>query len=156
MKALKLTLRVSLLFMLALTACNTSGSEEGVSADAISNPLSADTKAAKDNSKLPVLTFDKEFHDFGTISEGEKVTYSFKFTNTGKADLIIQTASGSCGCTVPEVPKEPIKPGGSGFIKVQFNSENRVGIQEKQVTVVTNAMPNTNILRIKAEVSERS
>lgn len=155
MKALKLTLRISLLFVLTLTACNPSESGQGVNAGAISNPLSADGNPKKSTDKLPALTFDKEFHDFGTISEGEKVTYSFKFTNTGKSDLIIQTASGSCGCTVPEVPKEPIKPGATGFIKVQFNSENRVGIQEKQVTVVTNAMPNTNLLRIKAEVSER-
>lgn len=154
MKILNFTWRIAIMLALVSTACSTE-SEPGVSSDAINNPLTADGVSSKSKDKLPVLTFDKDFHDFGTISEGEKVTYSFKFTNTGKTDLIIQTASGSCGCTVPEVPQEPIKAGETGFIKVQFNSENRVGIQEKQVTVVTNAMPNTSILRIKAEVSER-
>lgn len=146
-----------LLMMLAgvtITACN-SASDEKVSEEAISNPLSAENEGQLDAKKLPAIAFDKDLHDFGTIKEGEKVTYSFRFKNTGKGDLIIQTASGSCGCTVPEIPEKPIKPGETGYIKVQFNSEGRVGIQEKQVTVVSNTIPNTTIVKIKAEVSER-
>lgn len=137
-----------------ITACN-SASDEKVSEEAISNPLSAENEGQLDAKKLPAIAFDKDLHDFGTIKEGEKVTYSFRFKNTGKGDLIIQTASGSCGCTVPEIPEKPIKPGETGYIKVQFNSEGRVGIQEKQVTVVSNTIPNTTIVKIKAEVSER-
>jgi hypothetical protein len=146
-----------LLMMLAgvtITACN-SASDDKVSEEAISNPLSAENEGQLDAKKLPAIAFDKDLHDFGTIKEGEKVTYSFRFKNTGKGDLIIQTASGSCGCTVPEIPEKPIKPGETGYIKVQFNSEGRVGIQEKQVTVVSNTIPNTTIVKIKAEVSER-
>lgn len=138
----------------ALASCN-AGNEEKVTSEAIENPISADSREKVDTKSLPEITFDKDFHDFGKISEGEKVTYSFRFKNTGKGDLIVQTASGSCGCTVPEIPEKPLRPGETGFIKVQFNSEGRAGIQEKQVTVVTNTIPNTNIIRIKAEVNER-
>lgn len=138
----------------ALASCN-AGNEEKVTSKAIENPISADSREKVDTESLPEITFDKDFHDFGEISEGEKVTYSFRFKNTGKGDLIVQTASGSCGCTVPEIPEKPLSPGETGFIKVQFNSEGRAGIQEKQVTVVTNTIPNTNIIRIKAEVNER-
>jgi hypothetical protein len=138
----------------ALASCN-AGNQEQVTSEAIENPISADSREKVDTKSLPEITFDKDFHDFGKISEGEKVTYSFRFKNTGKGDLIVQTASGSCGCTVPEIPEKPLSPGETGFIKVQFNSEGRAGIQEKQVTVVTNTIPNTNIIRIKAEVNER-
>jgi hypothetical protein len=138
----------------ALASCN-AGNQEQVTSEAIENPISADSREKVDTKSLPEITFDKDFHDFGKISEGEKVTYSFRFKNTGKGDLIVQTASGSCGCTVPEIPEKPLSPGETGFIKVQFNSEGRTGIQEKQVTVITNTIPNTNIIRIKAEVNER-
>ena len=138
----------------ALASCNADNQEQ-VTSEAIENPISADSREKVDTKSLPEITFDKDFHDFGKISEGEKVTYSFRFKNTGKGDLIVQTASGSCGCTVPEIPEKPLSPGETGFIKVQFNSEGRAGIQEKQVTVITNTIPNTNIIRIKAEVNER-
>lgn len=138
----------------ALASCN-AGNEEQVTSEAIENPISADSREKVNTKSLPEITFDKDFHDFGKISEGEKVTYSFRFKNTGNGNLIVQTASGSCGCTVPEIPEKPLRPGETGYIKVQFNSEGRSGIQEKQVTVVTNTIPNTNIIRIKAEVNER-
>lgn len=147
-------LLIGIASIFTLSACN-SGSNEEVTSGAIENPLSAESNGKVDTKSLPEITFDKDFHDFGKISEGEKVTYSFRFKNTGKGDLIVQTASGSCGCTVPEIPQKPLRPGETGFIKVQFNSEGRAGIQEKQVTVVSNTIPNTNIIRIKAEVNER-
>lgn len=137
-----------------LISCGNQNHEK-ISSETINNPLSAENTSSNPTKGMPEITFDKDFHDFGQISEGEKVTYSFKFKNTGKGNLIIQTASGSCGCTVPEFPKEPLAPGETGFLKVQFNSEARVGIQEKQVTVVTNCIPNTKVLKIKAEVNER-
>lgn len=137
-----------------LTSCGNNGHEK-VSEEAIMNPLSAENPTGDQKDELPQMSFDKDMHDFGKISEGEKVTYSFRFKNTGNGDLIIQTATGSCGCTVPEFPQKPIKAGETGFIKVQFNSEGRAGIQEKQVTIVANTIPNTLTLKIKAEVSER-
>jgi hypothetical protein len=152
MKRLKILTLVSML--LSLGACSEGGSEQ-VSNEAIMNPLSAENDGQIDSKKLPIISFEKDFHDFGLLSEGEKVTYSFRFSNTGKSDLILQTASGSCGCTVPEIPKKPIRPGESAFIKVQFDSEGRPGVQEKTVTVVSNAIPNTTTIRIRAEVQAR-
>nr|HNH67158.1 DUF1573 domain-containing protein [Bacteroidia bacterium] len=68
------------------------------------------------------------------ITEGEIVSYNFKFKNSGKAPLIITQASASCGCTVPEYSKDPIAPGQEGFIKVTFNSEGKHGMTSKTIT----------------------
>jgi len=104
--------------------------------------------------KYPVMKFDKTEHDFGTIAAGSKVNYSFNFTNTGEADLKIITAAGSCGCTVPEYPKTPIKPGESAKIKVIFNSAGKHGKQQKSVTLRTNAKEVLTTLLIKASIKE--
>lgn len=104
--------------------------------------------------KYPVMTFDKTEHDFGTINIGDKVEYSFSFKNTGEADLIITKAVGSCGCTIPEYPKEAIKPGESAKMKVSFNSAGKHGLQQKSVTIVTNSEKGTESLLIKASIKE--
>jgi pyruvate/2-oxoglutarate dehydrogenase complex dihydrolipoamide acyltransferase (E2) component len=83
----------------------------------------------------PTMKFEELDHNFGTIKQGESVTYIFKFKNDGKEPLIINTAVGSCGCTVPEYPKEPIRPNGAGEIKVTFNSTGKSGPQDKTVTI---------------------
>jgi hypothetical protein len=101
---------------------------------------------------LPEITFDEPTFDFGKITQGERVTHSFSFTNTGETDLIVSGANASCGCTVPGWPKEPIPPGGKGEIDVVFSSESKSGYQEKTITVVTNCEPATRVLRIKAMV----
>ncbi len=100
----------------------------------------------------PVMKFDKEVHDFGKISQGEIVSYSFKFKNVGGSDLIIKEAHGSCGCTVPKFPKEPVAPGEEGVIDVEFSSEGKRDLQEKTVTLTTNSTPNTKVITIKANV----
>jgi len=89
----------------------------------------------------PVITFDETVHNFGNVTEGEKVEYSFKFTNTGDKDLIITDASSSCGCTVPDWPKEPLKPGKSAYMKVVFNSAGKEGFTEKLITIKANTNP---------------
>jgi hypothetical protein len=101
----------------------------------------------------PKLNFDKTEHDFGTIAEGDVVETVFNFTNTGKSELIILSAKGSCGCTVPEWPKEPIMPGESGKIKVKFNSYRKPNLQQKQITLVTNTEEGKEILKIRALVT---
>lgn len=83
----------------------------------------------------PVMSFDVLEYTFGTIKQGDIVTHEFKFKNTGKEPLIINTAQGSCGCTVPDYPKDPIKPNGTGVIKVTFNSAGKMGAQDKTVTL---------------------
>ena len=104
-------------------------------------------------SESPAMSFDKTLHDFGTIQEGETVETIFTFTNTGKSDLIIVDARGSCGCTVPEYPKNtPIPPGETGKIRVSFDSSNKPNMQQKTVTISANTDSGRETIRIKALV----
>lgn len=105
------------------------------------------------NGALPVFTFTEEEHNFGAIEEGVIAKHDFEFTNTGDAPLIITNASGSCGCTVPSWPREPIAPGETGKIHVEFNSNSRTGNQTKTVTLSSNTVPNKKVLRISAQVN---
>jgi len=109
---------------------------------------------AKDNGALPVISFEEDFHDFGKLKAGEKVTYAFKFKNTGKSVLIISNVGTSCGCTVSDYPKKPIQPGDAASIDVSFNSEGKHGLQTKVITVFSNANPPSATLRIQAQVDE--
>ena len=108
--------------------------------------------AEKPEGPLPSFQFAEELHDFGTIKDGDVVEHTFSFTNTGAAPLIISDAKATCGCTVPEWPKEPIPVGDTGEIKVRFNSKNKPGIQNKTVTLTANTWPATTRVRIKANV----
>jgi Protein of unknown function (DUF1573) len=78
--------------------------------------------------------------DFGTITEGEKATFNFRFKNTGNFPLVIMETVPSCGCTIPEKPEEPIKPGDIGIIKVEFNSKNKTGHNDKHIVVKANVV----------------
>lgn len=125
------------------TACNNA-------ADRIENsavPASEEMMEA-----LPEIVFESEFHDFGEISEGMVVKHTFTFTNEGEGPLIISNAQGSCGCTVPDWPRQPIAPGESADINVSFNSTGRAGKQDKRVTLTTNAVPQTKVLNITSMV----
>jgi hypothetical protein len=104
--------------------------------------------------KYPVMTFEKTEHDFGMIVADSKVNYSFQFKNTGEADLIITRAVGSCGCTIPEYPKTPIKAGESAKIDVSFNAAGKHGNQQKSVTISTNTKAGVESLTIKASIKE--
>jgi hypothetical protein len=96
----------------------------------------APTTSGMERDNGPIMTFTELTYDFGTIKQGEIVTHVFKFKNTGKEPLIINSANGSCGCTVPVWPQEPIKPNGDGEIKVTFNSTGKMGQQDKTVTIM--------------------
>ncbi len=108
-----------------------------------------------DSSNLAIMTFVEEIHDFGIIDEGDVVEYSFVFTNTGKAPLLISHARSTCGCTVPEWPKEAIEPGEKGEIQVRFNSDMRPGDQSKPVTIISNTIPNETTVEIRGFVTAR-
>ncbi len=111
-------------------------------------------KRAEQTDQLAVLSFDKIEHDFGTINEGDIVETAFVFTNTGNSDLIIQDARGSCGCTVPEYPKNiPIAPGDSSVMKVKFDSSNKPNNQMKTVTISANTKKGREVIRIKTFVT---
>lgn len=105
-----------------------------------------------DPATAPVMSFEKETYDFGIINEGESVVYDFKFRNTGKGPLLISNASASCGCTVPEYPKEPILPGQEGTIHVVFNSAGKPGMQNKVVTLNVNTGTGTRQLYLTGNV----
>ena len=125
--------------------------DPSVPTDVVNIPSTASGEAADPGSQ-PVVTFEKESHDFGKITQGEKVSYSFKFKNTGGSDLVISSAQGSCGCTVPDYPKKPIPPGEEGKIDVVFDSNGKSGKTSKTVTVVTNANPASRVLTVSTEI----
>ncbi len=128
----------------------TNSGQDQVSPDIVNN---AATASGQENAKkLPVFSFEETSHFFGTINSGERMSYDFKFKNTGNADLIISQATGSCGCTIPEYSKDPIKPGDEGVIKVKYNSEGHGGMVSKTITLLANTIPNTKVLTISAEV----
>jgi hypothetical protein len=115
----------------------------------------ANPSATVSEADAPKVKFEKEIYDFGVITQDEKVEYSFKFKNNGKTPLIITDATATCGCTVPEWPKEPVKPGEEGTIKVVFNSAGKIGMQDKQVTIFSNANPEADKLHLVGEVKEK-
>ena len=100
----------------------------------------------------PQIKFETDMHDFGEVAEGEKVSFTFKFTNTGKGPLVITGIASSCGCTVGEYTKDTIKPGAQGNVIVSFDSWKNAGFQQKSVTVNSNTNPSFQMLRIKAMV----
>lgn len=146
----------ALLFIMSVSACKSNREsgipENAINPDAMNNPATA--SGSSDKTKIPVFQFEEETHDFGTITEGEKVQYAFRFKNVGTGDLVIRSANGSCGCTVPEWPHEPVPPGGSGVINITFNSEGKNGMQHKTVTLISNTVPNTKVLNITGEVQK--
>jgi hypothetical protein len=137
-------------FFVLISACdNKSKDRNEISTKDVTNNASSEGNLKGD---LPEMKFEEEEHDFGRITQGEKVSYAFKFKNIGKSNLIIASAAGSCGCTVPEFPREPILPGQESKVNVVFSSEGKSGLQEKTITVVTNCEPSTRIIKIKTNI----
>jgi hypothetical protein len=100
------------------------------------------------------IAFEETDFDFGTVEEGEKVKHTYKFKNTGNEPLIIASAKGSCGCTVPKWPSDPIAPGQTGVIDVEFDSKGKPGKQTKRVTVTANTVPAQTFLNITGMVNK--
>lgn len=101
---------------------------------------------------LTEIKFENELYDFGEITQGEKVKFTYQFTNVGESDLVISSAKGSCGCTVPDWPRKPIAPGESAEIRVVFNSEGKNGKQHKKVSVIANTQPSTTVVALTGNV----
>ncbi len=104
--------------------------------------------------KMPKMDFGKDStaYDFGELTDGQIVEHQFKFTNTGAFPLIINDVRASCGCTIPEWPKEPISPGASDKILVRFNTKGKAGPQSKTVTITANTNPSYTTIQFSAMV----
>ena len=148
----KIFLLTAVVFSLIATSC-----KDGAASKIDSTKLeTAKERDAKIELGPAVIEFDQVEYDFGEIVEGDVVEGTFKVTNAGKADLVITSARATCGCTVPEWPKDAIKPGETADIKFTFNSRGRQGKQTKSITLKTNTEKITEVLRIKGTVVKKS
>ena len=147
--------------LLLMTACNVRNQDK-----LAAGTTSADTSKTANNATTAANTGQVEaaptavqiidsVYDFGKVLEGEVVEYSYRFKNVGTNPLIVSSASASCGCTVPEKPEAPIKPGEMGFIKVKFDTKARAGAAHKTVTILSNATPAFPTLVLKGDVTPK-
>lgn len=150
----KLSVIIFSIIVFVMASCGNRGNNDEITTSDVHNPMTAEGLSKKDAEKMPVITFDNLVYDFGRVIKGEKLTYSFKFTNTGKSNLIISSARASCGCTTVNPPQAPIKPGESGEIVVSFDSKSQNGEVNKRVVVSANTYPVQTTLRVKATVVE--
>ncbi|NBP69010.1 MAG: DUF1573 domain-containing protein [Cytophagia bacterium] len=168
MKLIIKNVALALVGIASLTACGDKDAEKKIAAlearlselEGKKSPAATPTPAVqaqpveevKPEGPVAAIQFEKLEHDFGTISEGQKVSYTYKFKNTGDAPLIIQSAQPSCGCTVPEWSKDPIPVGGEGYVKAEFDSKGKPNVQNKTITVTANTYPKQTTIRFKAMV----
>jgi len=168
MKNFKLFAMLCMMVAFAFTSCKNEGTatadnarESLATTNTTNDAKPAAAKKAEPAAPVGPLTtmeFNEIAFDFGEIMEGEKVTHNYTFKNTGKEPLIISNAKGSCGCTVPSWPREPIPPGESADIKVQFDSKGKGKVggnnQSKRVTLTANTDPAQTFLTIKGKVNK--
>ena len=157
-----LLLIFSLFFL--MTACNqglSSESEKSVeeimadtkisaSAEMIRNPVSA--TEPEDTVNVAKMVFSETEYDFGEVVEGEVVTHTFTFVNKGRVPLVISRARSTCGCTVPEWPKDPVPAGEEGVISVKFNTAGKRGNQVKPINITANTYPSLTRVDLKGKV----
>jgi hypothetical protein len=143
-------------FLMALTAFISacSGGDQSIDSNMVENSRTADQPEVDPN-QLASIEFEETNINLGKVYEGESVSQIFKFKNTGKSPLVINTASASCGCTKPEYPRAPIAPGAEGELKVTFNSEGKVGANHKEVTVFANTDPRQTVISFDIEVIQK-
>jgi Protein of unknown function (DUF1573) len=113
---------------------------------------SSDSASDKNSTGTSEIVFREYQHDFGKVAEGEKISYTFTFENKGTGDLVISSATTTCGCTVPKYDTKPIPPEANGNLEVVFDTSGRSGMQTKTITVKSNASKPVVLLKITAEV----
>ncbi|MBR4838516.1 MAG: DUF1573 domain-containing protein [Bacteroidales bacterium] len=141
--------KVLYIVFLAVLMWSCGNDENKINTGLVNNPASAQGNS---NSKEPKIEFVVTDHDFGKMIQGEQVSFSYKFTNTGNAPLIISAVEKTCGCTDTRFPKDPIKPGESGAISITYDSKGHKGFQNKRIIVKANTNPSETILKFKARV----
>lgn len=151
MKRNRFLLPVILFCGLAVVSCQ-SGRGNGSFADSTGSDLPIALAVTGFGEQYPVFSVAETSYDFDTIHAGEVVTHAFRFRNTGSKPLIIRSATSTCGCTVPTFPRQPVRPGEEGVLKVVFNSAGKSGNQVKPVFITANTMPARFQLRITADV----
>lgn len=140
--------------MIAFTSCKDEGKAAQEMTDNKQEMAETTENQSSDNTaaKYPVLTFDENPHDFGTVANGSQLEHVFTFTNTGDAPLKVMKAKPSCGCTVPEWSKDPIAPGEKGSMTVKFDARGRSGKQHKNVRLTTNTEKGNEVLSFSATI----
>lgn len=144
------------LAMAAFASCQNANNDvreaarESVEGVQPANPAATPEAAAA--GPTTTMTFEETEFSFGTVTDGDKVSHTYTFTNTGNEPLILSDARGSCGCTVPSWPREPIAPGAKGEITVEFNSANKVGARNQKVTITANTNPPQSFIYLKGDV----
>lgn len=147
---------IALAFLVSATAlisCGKGNAASKIKSKNLENAVKRDNDISKG---APVVKFDREVHDFGTVPEGELVETTFTVTNTGNSNLVITNAQATCGCTVPVWPKEPIAPGKTGEIKVSFNTAGKPNKQSKSVTLYTNTATGREVVKISGMVTPKA
>lgn len=122
-------------------------------ADIVRNPVTAANPV--DTINVAKMEFEDIRHRYGEVEEGTIVTHAFKFTNIGKAPLMISNAKSTCGCTVPEWPKEPIPVGGEGEIFVKFDTKKKEAYQTKPIFIQANTHPAETTLYLMGKVQKK-
>ena len=171
MKTIALKALVLVLLVGGVVACGSKDSDKKIAAlesrlaemEAGKTAVSPATAAApvktpdvKPEGPIPSFEWGSTEHDFGTFGEGDVVTYTYTFKNTGESPLIIESVRPSCGCTAPNWTKTPIPVGGEGTVDVKFDSKGKPNAQNKTVTVTANTWPKQTVLRFKAFVTPKA
>ncbi len=132
-----------------LMACNNTTNKEGASNDSLGNDV--ESVHTLGNGRI---VFEQTEFDFGSIKEGEVVEHTFKFKNEGTEPVILAQVTATCGCTTPDYTKDPILPGKEGEVKVSFNSAGHPGVQQKFVTISSNAENPVTTVQLKGTVGQ--
>ena len=130
--------------------CSSKNKDE-INSSIVHIPVTADDKG--DKTRVPQIKFEQTTHDFGKLIQGEKVSYTFKFKNTGNASLVLSAVVPSCSCTVAQFTKTPILPDEEGTVTVNLNTETKKGMVHSSVVVQSNTYPSETKLELNAMVS---
>lgn len=142
-----------LIGIVLLYSCNSNKERKQTTENAISNSITTQhTDTIQSTDTLAKVQVEDPYFNFGEMQEGEIVTHTFKFKNTGTKNLIITNTESSCGCTIPKYDKKPIPPGGEGKIEVEFNSSGRMGKQYKVIHIFANIPEKSFTLKITANI----